>query len=358
MNTEGRARAIGGRGGTSRHAESAVTAGLKWLAKAQEADGRWDGKSWGGRAPYAVGMTGLALLAFQGAGYTDTKGPHRTTVAKGLKWLADSQKPDGRFPCQTFYEQGIATQAVAEAYALTRRPSIGRVAQRAVDHICAVQPSHGGFRYGGAVPKGEGDLSVTVWQVFALVSARCAGLNVPDQALVRSRAFLASTRREYGQSAYLAGSQRAGSPGVSAIGMLCPMFLGGKGADDHIRAAASFLLSKELAGGKPVPGGQSKLLVTDLYYTYYSALAMHQMGGEYWVSWNSAFRDELCKAQVHKIHDVNGLYIRGSWEPANHKWAKHSGGRVYTTAMAVLCLETPYRYARVRPQPKEPPPDP
>ena len=89
-----------------------------------------------------MGGTGLAVMAFLGAGFTHTKGRYKTTVAKGLQWLAAKQKPSGAFPYATFYEQGIATIAVCEAYALTRSPKVGRMAQKAIDHIVKLQPDH------------------------------------------------------------------------------------------------------------------------------------------------------------------------------------------------------------------------
>jgi len=148
-------------GGTTRQAESTVNAGLIWLQKAQSKDGHWSCKDWDGGADYDVGMTGLALLAYLGAGYTHTKGPYKDTVKGGLEWLRAQQHPNGSFPFKTFYEQGIAAMAVSEAYGMTQSPAIGRMAQKAVDYICQVQPEHGGFRYAGAVPKDQGDMSVT-----------------------------------------------------------------------------------------------------------------------------------------------------------------------------------------------------
>ncbi|MBM4042116.1 MAG: terpene cyclase/mutase family protein, partial [Planctomycetes bacterium] len=199
----GTGQAPGGAGGTNRHAESAAMAGLVWLALAQEQDGRWDCKRWGGSGNFDVGVTGLALLAFLGAGYTHTKGKFMTTLENGLRWLSTNQKDDGSFRWNTFYEQGIATMAVSEAHALTRSPFSARRAQMAIDYICKVQPDHGGFRYGGAVPKDEGDLSVSSWQLMALKTALAAGLKVPDQAIERSRLLLKNTLRERGGSAYL-----------------------------------------------------------------------------------------------------------------------------------------------------------
>ena len=344
--SKGRAKARGGRGGTSAHAESAVMAGLKWLAKAQERDGSWNARHWEGRSPYQVGMTGLALLAFLGAGYTDRKGPFKTTVARGLAWLKAHQKPDGRFPYQTFYEQGIATMAVSEAYGLTRNPATGRMAQSAVSFIVKVQPDHGGFRYQGGVPKGQGDMSVTGWQIMAIKSGMCAELNVPKQAVERSRVFLKNSWREYGQSCYIVSNKGPGSMAVTAIGLLSRLFLGGEAYEDEIRMASQFLLSKELRNGKPVSGGASKKLVTDLYYTYYACLSMFQIGGEAWASWNAMFREKLVKCQVHKKME-GGKYVRGSWDPQNHLRAKRAGGRIYATAMAILSLEVYYRFLPV-----------
>jgi len=336
----GQGRMVGGDGGTSKGAQSSVMAGLIWLAKAQEKDGRWSCKNWGGGGDHDVGMTGLSLLAFLGAGYTHTKGKFKTTVANGLSWLHANQKGNGSFGWKTFYEQGIATMAVSEAYGLTRAPSIGRMAQAAINYVVAEQPEHGGYRYRGGTTKSDGDMSVTGWQIMAIKSAICSELKVPESAVERSRLFLKNSKREYGTSAYTVGGGRGGKA-VSAIGMLCKQFLGGDYGQE-IGDCADFLL-RDIKVGK----NAKDVLVGDLYYTYYSVLAMFQMGGEYWVRWNKAFRDPLVKCQIHTPHfDKAGKFIRGSWDPANHQWANR-GGRVYSTAMAILSLEVYYRFLPV-----------
>ena len=341
-NSTGRANAIGGDGGTTYRAESAVDAGLLWLAKAQERDGRWNCKKWGG-GDHDAGMTGLALLAFLGAGYTHLKGRYRATVLRGLRWLQADQKPDGRFGFRTFYEQGIAAMAVCEAYALTRSPKLGRMAQRAVGHICRVQPSHGGFRYKGPAPKGEGDLSVTGWQIMAIKSAIASGLDVPGHTVDRTRTFLRNSWRGYGKSCYIVGNKGPGGPAVWAIGMLGRQFIGGD-YDTDIRQCADALLAHARSKDGGVGKGRGKL-VGDLYYTYYSVLAMYQRGGDDWTQWNKLFRYRLVKAQTHALYS-KGRYVRGSWNPANHVWGSR-GGRVYSTAMAILSLEVYYRFLPV-----------
>ncbi len=338
----GKARAIGGRGGTSYRAESAVSAGLRWLARAQEKDGRWSCKRWEGGGDHDVGMTGLALLAFLGAGYTHAKGPFRSTVYGGLKWLKSNQKPNGSFGWHTFYEQGIAAMAVSEAYGLTREPGLGRMAQKAIDYIVKVQPAHGGFRYRGAVAKNEGDMSVTGWQIMALKSAVCSDLDVPYTAFERAKVFLKNSFRQYGGSSYLVG-RKDHAPAVTAIGMLSRQFIGGAGYDDEITRSANYLMAHE---NKVKGAGRGKnRLVGDLYYTYYSVLAMFQYGGKAWAGWNKLFRDTLVRAQVHKTYEGK-RYVRGSWDPKNHQWGRR-GGRVYCTAMAILSLEVYYRFLPV-----------
>ncbi|MBM4041431.1 MAG: hypothetical protein FJ290_23255 [Planctomycetes bacterium] len=340
----GTGKVPGGRGGTNAHATSAVMAGLIWLAKAQENDGHWDCKRWEGGDDHDVGMTSLALLAFLGAGYTHTKGKFKTTVEKGLDWLARNQKDNGSFGWKTFDEQGIATVAVSEAYGLTQSPAVGRMAQRAVDYICKEQPDHGGFGPQGPVANDEGDTAVAGWQIMAIKSAICSELKVPPEAVDRARVFLKNSLRENGGSARTVGDKDA-APTTTAIGMLCRQFLGGD-YDAEILAAADWLRKHQ--GGKPgVANATKDNLVGDLHYTYYSVLAMFQMGGEWWPEWNKLFRDPLAKCQVHEINDARGRFVRGSWDPQNHVWAKQSGGRVYATAMAVLSLEVYYRFLPV-----------
>jgi len=324
-----------------------LVAALVWLAQAQGRDGSWDAKEWGGDRSYKVGMGGLALLAYLGAGCTHRKGSFQRVVARGLDWLARNQRPDGSFPWETFYEQGIATIAVCEAYGLTGDPRAGRVAQRAINYIVGLQPDHGGFRYGGAVPSGQGDTSVTGWQIMAIKAAILAGLDVPPRALDRCHAFLRNSARQYGTSAYLAGDQGAGSPAVTAVGLLCRIFLN----DDHrydndIAQAVAWLNRRENPRLDTPARGAANDLVADLYYTYYSSLAMYQVGGENWRAWRKMYYDGLKAEQVKATRDAAGRFVKGSWEPGKHRWGKR-GGRIYATAMGALCLEAPFRFLRL-----------
>ena len=73
---------------------------------------------------------------------------------------------------------------------------------------------------------------------------------------------------------------------------------------------------------------------------------MFQMGGDYWATWHGAFVTPL-RAGQEKAGPT-----KGSWPNNAFLYGGH-GGRVYTTAMACLALETPYRYVRKSDKPAE-----
>jgi hypothetical protein len=75
------------------------------------------------------------------------------------------------------------------------------------------------------------------------------------------------------------------------------------------------------------------------YYWYYATIALHRVkdatpaSSEAWTEWNDALTGTLVDSQSGD----------GSW-PAACLWGGY-GGRVYTTALATMCLEVYYRYA-------------
>ncbi|MEE3369633.1 MAG: hypothetical protein VX346_09855, partial [Planctomycetota bacterium] len=72
--------------------EAAVARALHWLSRQQRRDGRW--KLDGGRTSDSA-ATSLALMPFLGAGQTPDAGVYKNVVARGLRWLLDSQLPNG-----------------------------------------------------------------------------------------------------------------------------------------------------------------------------------------------------------------------------------------------------------------------
>jgi hypothetical protein len=108
----------------------------------------------------------------------------------------------------------------------------------------------------------------------------------------------------------------------------------------------------QLPGKQPILKLQAELILTkppstakarrDLYYWYYASHAIYQIGGNYWKTWHKPLHEAVVKTQRQ-----DGNFM-GSWNP-DCVWGE-DGGRVYSTAMGVLTLQSEYRYARLLPQ--------
>jgi hypothetical protein len=201
--------------------EPLLAGGLRWLREHQSEDGMWDCDGFalrcdpkrgaactgGGSSSFDVGVTGLALLAFLGAG-CDGNGqtPNDEVVRKGLRWLRNSQDAEGCFgprgDVRFTYSHACATIAMCEAAAFNRNPVWRKSAQAAVQFIETSQNPRKGWRYG--VRPGESDVSVTGCMLLALKAAKDAGLVVSERAVRDGLRFLDSvTDPATGRTGYL-----------------------------------------------------------------------------------------------------------------------------------------------------------
>ena len=337
-----RAAAAAARGG-SEETEQAVRAALAWLARNQSSDGRWDAArhgagrgragasqhaaSVGGRADH--GVTGLALLAFLGAGNTHQEGPHAATVARGLGYLVERQRADGSLAGEaaffaSLYCHGMATIAVAEAAAMSGDETLRPVVDRAIRYTLAMQhPITGGWRYAAG---DRGDTSQLGWQVMALAAAKNAGLSGFEAAEARAGSFLT------GVSGGTAGGLVSYRPGeraslaMTAEALFCRLLMG-MPTDHPAAVEACGVLSQSLPSRETY----------NIYTWYYGTLASFHAGGPQWDTWNRRLQTALLPLQ-HR----SGGQLDGSWDP-DGVWGRH-GGRVYATALAALTLEVYYRY--------------
>lgn len=328
--------------GATERSEAGVQAALQWLELAQSSDGRWDASDFGaghetktlghdrrGAGENAdTGITGLALLAFLGAGNTHVQGDHRETVQRGLQFLLRSQASDGNLAgdarvFEKMYCHGIALLALSEAFALTGDPRLQPTLRDAVAYsVNSQHPTEGGWRY---QPGDRGDISQFGWQVMALRSAEVGGIPIDAGTRMRMLKFLESaTSGQYrGLASYRPGERTTRT--MTAEAMSCRFFLESPPTAAAAREATDFLL-QELPGR-----GQS-----NLYYWYYATMALYQDQGPAWTTWNDALQQFLLSRQRQEGRAI------GSWD-TDDVWGGY-GGRVYTTAMATLCLEVYYRY--------------
>ena len=329
--------------------EGAVRRALAWLARNQEPDGHWDARKLESGEKTDTACTGLALLAFLGAGHTEKVGDHKENVRRAVAWLKSQQTAEGLIFDGSDagahrgigYPHAIAGMALVEAAGMGRIPETVAAAQRAVDYTAQKHQNGGGydkrgFRYHAGQ---DGDLSVTGWYVMQLKSARVAGLRVDHTAFEGIIKFLESVERkgDGGDKGYGPASVYGYRPDdphentahrLTAIGNLCRLFLGWKPQD--VQASVQWFMDK---GGVPAAWGASQ---TDLYYWYYGTLCAFQQGGDVWKKWNTAMKRTLVDNQRR------GGGEDGSWDPVGDfagEW-----GRVGQTALACMCLEVYYRY--------------
>lgn len=275
-----------------------------------------------------TGVSGLALLAFLGAGHTHLEGPYRETVQRGLEFLLRSQSADGCLAGEAslyarMYCHGIALLTISEAYAITGDARLRPFVEGGVQYTVRAQNSRdGGWRY---LPGDAGDMSQFGWQLMALKSAELAGVKVPVQTRAGMIQFLhsAATGPHKGLSGYRPHSPPSRT--MTAEAVVCRVFLNLERNPAAIDEAVRYLLEEPPAAGTP-----------NLYYWYYASLALFQLQGPAWQTWNAALQKQLLSRQDSAAPNA------GSWSP-NTVWGGY-GGRVYSTAMAALCLEVYYRY--------------
>jgi hypothetical protein len=339
--------------GGSPASESAVHLALEWLAARQRRDGTWDFVDVGesgqpGTVNNPIGATAYALLPFLGAGQThqDSDSRYRRPIEAGLSSLLrmgievpagldlrgvvnkGNRDPE---PNEAYYVHGAATLALCEALAMTKDRRLRKPAEDAVRFLVNSQdPRGGGWRY---LPQQPGSTSATAIQLMALMSAKKAGIRVPDSTFEGVTFYLDSVQiDESGRYGY-EQQKKAYQISVTAMALLCRMYLGAGRDDPSLKAGVRLL--------------DERGPYENLYYDYFATQVMRNWGGNEWDRWNGRLRDDLIAWQ-----ETDGP-ARGSWAPRDRSDSSRAGGRLLTTCLATLTLEVYYRYQPLLPDPPE-----
>lgn len=367
-----RSRLVKQEGGT-KESEAAVARGLKWLSLQQAADGHFfhEGKADAEydlaktEAEYDLASTGLALLAFLGAGETHQANganhPYSRNVERGLRWLVSRQGADGNLGKNA---HTINTLALCEAYAMTGDAWLKGPTQKAVNFAVGRQGKMVFFRglellaHTTNRSARRWHTEVTAWQIAAMKSSDLAfepfnGVHLFPIALKTSQAEKAwyeealrtalfaglnipcESPPEDGFEYHPKGSPRrsAPEPAEMASSILIRICLDDNRADPSLRAGAADLLA-QLQSKKSFD-------LKDIVFYYHGTQVMHRIGGPGWKQWNRRVRDQLVKQQ-----DRSNGPNSGSWWPANQLSSQPASpqlGRLGFTALAILTLEDYYR---------------
>jgi len=335
-----RAAAVGS-GETSAAAEDALESALRWLAEHQHTDGGWSFRLEDPRGPCQgkcehfrsnpddapiprTAATGLALLAFLGAGHTHQAGEYAENIRRGFYFLrGEARETSMGLDLQngSMYGHGIATFAIAEGMALARDEDLRDLLEGTIFFACGAQHSSGGWGY---LPSSPPDMTLTAWHVVALKTAEQCGVRSPTTVIPDAKAFVATLANPLGNRFGYRSPEPERS--TTAMGLLLQMYFGSFPSQTEIREGLDYL-----AAEGPSP--------TDVYYNYYAMLALHHSRHPERIKFAEKLREHLVQTQAREGHE------QGSWNFRDRYGSV--GGRLYTTALAALILETPYRYAPI-----------
>ena len=372
---------FGGRGKLGRRGKPAgnphqqtVENALIWLKNHQSPDGYWAANEFElecgklgddictgrGSVKHDVGVTGLALLAFLGAGHTHKEGKYKKVVKAGLKFLVDMQKDnrDGNYGDPNIsvhtYDHCLALLAVIEAYALTKDYAMERSAKKGLDYLYSLRNPGAAWRYANTSDPDmiahPNDVSVTGWAIMAMTLAKEYDIDIDQTALEDSITFVEEMTDSSGRTGYWergGGSSRPEgleeawpvdeTEAMTAVVVLCRIFvdpnLERPGNKEAIEKGVQLMMDLPIVIDQDNKPGH-----IDYYYWYYATYALYQWE-ETWNDWKRDI-DKIAELQIDEGD------AKGSWDPQLDPWSTE-GGRVYSTAILALLMEVYYRYDNV-----------
>lgn len=317
--------------------DEAIEKGIRFILKKQNEDGSIHDRG------KQTAMSALSLMAMAAVGHQPI---HPNEFGRAMKnalnfILKDENQDDqGYFGNKNggrMYGHGIVTLTLSEMLGMgvdkSTDKKIKDQCQEAINLILRAQKvkkspaQQGGWRY--SPDARDADLSVSVWQLMALRSAKNSGLEVPSSSISDAIAYL---ERSYKSKISEDGSptnKKSGfsyQPGGSAeyttssAGLLA-MQVCGQYESPFVLGAADWLRENK-------PEKKRKFF---FYGTYYYAQSMYQRGEDY----AKNAREEVEKILLEMQRD-NGSWI-GSGSEAG-------AGEVYSTTLAILALAVKYHY--------------
>ena len=317
----------------------AVDKALSYLVSKQRKDGAiLDGS-------YDTTMSALSIMAMASVGVQPgDPSEEGRAMQEALAFVLkdDRQDANGYFGAKDgsrMYGHGIISLMLTEMLGMSADQKqdrrIHQRCQKAIDLILSSQKEHKSFQYRGGwryTPNArDADLSVSVWQLMALRSAKNDGLKVPAAAI--------EDAVEYLKRSYASPLDRNGIPDNRASGFC---YTPGQNNPSFTMTAAG-LLAMQVCGEYESPlviGAADWLLAHPpkwserfcCYGTYYYAQGMYQRGGTHSETARQLVQDMLLEVQNPD----------GSWQAGNGD--ERRLGHVYATSMAILSLSVKYHY--------------
>jgi Prenyltransferase and squalene oxidase repeat len=289
-------------------AELIYERGLQYLAKTQSDKGTWNDSV--GSEP---GVVGLCVASFLAHGEDPNNGPYAKNIRLGIDYILSQQNEKNGYIGSSMYNHGFATKALAESYGVLDNPKIAPALKKATDLILSAQKRNrfGAWRY---TPESrDADTTVTGCQIVTLFAVRNAGIGVPDDAIKKGLAYLASCRGRDGDYGYTSAS--GGKPTLTAIGSLC-LSLAKERDSKGYQASLAYLKKNIDFRDRYYP----------FYFEYYMSQALFHGDEPTWKEWNA-----------RNIRYLSTIQAPDGSFPGNQ-------GGSFNTAGALLSLALNYRF--------------
>lgn len=319
--------------------DAAVEKGIQFLVAQQKPNGSINDRG------HENAMTALAIMAMASAGHQPVDLTREgIAMTRALNFLLSEGRQDvqgyfGASDGSRMYGHGIVTLMLTEMLGMgvdaTMDRKVHDACEKAIELIVRSQRvkkgaiARGGWRY--TPDSGDSDLSVTVWQLMALRSAKNDGLDIASKTIDDAIGYL---KRSFTSPLDGQGNPREIKNGFSYEP-------NGGGASFTMTAAG--LLAMQVCGQyeSPLVAGSADWLLDHppqwsdrfiLYGLYYFAQGMHQRGGEQAETAAKIVSEMLLAKQKEN----------GSWESSGGE--EQNAGAVYCTSMAILSLSVKYHY--------------
>lgn len=319
--------------------DRAVKRGVESLSEQQRDDGAIADRG------HEVAMTSLAIMSMAAIGTEPGEATERgRAMSRAIEFVLQDKHQTaqgylGGRDGSRMYGHGITTLMLTEILGMgatiEQNERIHKMLVSAIKCIIAAQDVvkseklAGGWRY--TPDSRDSDLSVSVWQLMALRSAKNDGLDVPGEAIEKALRYL--------RYSYASPMNRDGTPRDKISGF---SYTPGTHHPSFTMTAAG-LLAMQVCGkyDSPLVAGASQWLLQHPpksnerffhYGVYYYAQGMHQAGGEF---------AERADSLVPEIL-LPGQRSDGSWLARGGE--ERNIGSVYATAMSILSLSVRYHY--------------
>ena len=319
--------------------DRAMQRGIDYLVSIQREDGAITDRG------HEVAMTALAIMAMASIGTEPVAvNPAGRAMYRAIEFVLDKRNQDmegyfGSRDGSRMYGHGIITLMLTEVLGMGATPEqnerIHRALNDAIKLILAAQKVSkaeklkGGWRY--TPTSRDSDLSVSVWQLMALRSAKNDGLDVPGEAIEDALKYL--------RYSYASPIDRDGKPRETVTGF---SYTPGTYHPSFTMSAAG-LLAMQVCGqyDSPLVKGASDWLFEHppkdserffFYGIYYYAQGMHQAGGKY-----AERADGLVPEILLPMQRTDGAWLARGGEERNV-------GATYATALSLLSMSVRYHY--------------